>query len=289
MRDVVIVPCFERPEFTRVCLEYLSRARGIDDKELWLCQDAHDPYDGTFDAMLPVVDYAYETFPNNFVHKMIACHNTYGNSKNLLHSMRLAYLSRAPRVFLVEDDIMVMPDFFEWHEEVLCASEFPFVSCATSLNKSAHFPINGRHSMDESFQSPDAYYIATSAYSSHAAAFTRSNLGEVVQRFANDTTYECLRSGAEQDILIQGLMASTPNCGSAWPYIPRAYNVGIYSYHISGMRFNGSFEEKVNAVRSVIKDPEKLKSMAYGNQTVTSVPDNMPARIGPIYNTQRYR
>ena len=58
MRDVVIVPCYERPEYTRICLEYLSRARGIEDKEVWLCQDSHDgglminPYDVPQDVHL---------------------------------------------------------------------------------------------------------------------------------------------------------------------------------------------------------------------------------------------
>ena len=43
MRDVVIVPCYERPEYTFLCLQYLSRARGIHDKDVWICQD--DPRD----------------------------------------------------------------------------------------------------------------------------------------------------------------------------------------------------------------------------------------------------
>ena len=41
MRDVVLVPCYERPEFTRLCLQYLSHARGIEDKEVCLFIDNH--------------------------------------------------------------------------------------------------------------------------------------------------------------------------------------------------------------------------------------------------------
>jgi hypothetical protein len=239
--------------------------------------------------MVPCVDFGIWNFRERFKYEIRQDSSgfkkdTYGNSKNLLDSLKRAYDSGAERIFLVEDDIMVAPDIFEWHETVLNEVD-PFVSCATLLNKSAHFPINGREAMDESIKDPNAYHVSHHAYSSHAAAFKRKNLKHVVEFLANESTYEKLSSGNEQDIQIQKIMALPffINKGSAWPYVPRAFNVGMYSYHINtGMKFNGTFEEKCDALRKAVTNPEKLRSMSAGNQTITSVPTEFVSRTGSL-------
>jgi len=285
MRDVVIVPCYERPEYTQLCLQYLAQARGIQDKEIWLCEDSHvsEPED-RMKNMLPVVAYGYNTFAH-FQHYVQLAHATYGNSFNLVGSLQRAYESGAERIFLVEDDIIVAPDIFEWHEEIL-ADANPFVSCATALNKSAHFQINGPMAMDETYKNPNAYVRHLGPYSSHAAAFMRENLGRVLDRLTKGLEWGEWRSGCEQDLCIQKIMqlVTFPNRGSAWPYVPRAYNVGVYSYHINtGQRLYGTREEKVRALDTVIKDPERLRDMSANNSAVTPIPAAWPVRTAPIH------
>jgi hypothetical protein len=297
MRDVVIVPTYERPEYAWVCLEYLSRARGIEDKEVWLCQDNHedgfvvDPMDAPEDSRKLALFFG-QTFKNRACWYCATPHNTYGNSQNLVNSMCRAYESGAERIFLIEDDIMVAPDIFEWHEEVLRFVN-PLVSCATAINKSAHFPINGRYSVDESIQDPEAYHRSATAYSSHASAFTRENLGLLLLRIESQLEWGEWRQGMEQDLLIQKIMESFSfeNCGSAWPYVPRAFNVGMYSYHInSAMKFNGTLDEKVSALRSAIVNPEKLRYMSADNQAITPVPAVFEERHTPkLHELKRYR
>ncbi|MGH7749234.1 MAG: hypothetical protein ACREQ5_31380, partial [Candidatus Dormibacteria bacterium] len=189
----------------------------------------------------------------------------------------------ADRVFLVEDDIMVTPDIFRWHEAIL---EQPnvFVSCATAVNKSAHFPINGQYAMDESFQDSSAYYLSESAYSSHASAFQRESLGFVVAELANQQTYGRLKPGEEQDLLIQKFKKK-----SAWPYVPRAFNFGWHSYHISGQKLTGSLEERVVFLRKIVRDQEMLRQVSYNNQAVTAVPSRLHEWNGSVYNVQRYK
>ena len=291
MRDVVIVPCYERPEYTHVCLEYLSRARGIENKDVWLCQDQHvyDSFGRSVSNMVPCVDFGIWNFRERFKYEIRQDSSgfkkdTYGNSENLITSLREAHDSGAERIFLVEDDIMVAPDIFEWHEAILEEVD-PLVSCATSLNRSAHFQLNGRNAMDESVKDPNAYKRVWGPYSSHASAFNRQNLGELLVKIDQALEWGTWRSGAEQDILIQHIMGliDFPNGGSAWPYVPRAFNVGMYSYHINtAMKFNGTFEEKCDAVRRAVVDPEKLCSMSGGNQTITPVPTEFVARTGPL-------
>ena len=63
-RDIVIVPTYDRPEYLWVCLQKLSAAHGVQDKEIWVCEDNHsDGKDGwaTFN-MVPVMEEARRLF-----------------------------------------------------------------------------------------------------------------------------------------------------------------------------------------------------------------------------------
>ena len=295
MRDVVIVPCYERPEYTFLCLQYLSRARGIHDKDVWICQDQHkDTGPSIVGAMLEVRDRA-DCYFIRLRYQLHARHDTYGNSQNLVDSLRDAYDTGAERVFLVEDDIIVAPDIFEWHEAVLKDSD-PLVSCATLVNKSAHFHINGPQVMDETYQDPAAYVRIGAyssppmPYSSHAAAFKREHLGDILDYLSRRPIEWA--PGIEQDLLIQQYPGCLqyPNRGSVWPFVPRAYNIGWRSYHINtGVKFNGTLEEKTNALESVIRDPQKLREMSANNSAVTVLPEQWPVRTGPVVNVQKFR
>jgi hypothetical protein len=287
MRDIVLVPCYERPEFTRLCLQYLSRARGIEDKEVWLCQDNHDVNQADIMmAMFPVADYGLSLFPNRFHHIQLAEHHSYGNSRNLVASLEYAYKSEAKRIYLVEDDILVAPDFFSWHEAVLEQPDV-FVSCSTALSKSAHFQINGPQAMDETYQDAAAYYLAEGPYSSHAVAFTRECLGVLLKYGLS--IIDDWHSGWEQDIVTQKFLRYN-RYKSAWPFMPRAYNIGWYSYHINtGRKFTGSLGEKVQAIHETIANASALRAISANNTAVTPLPEHWPVRMKDVHNVQRLR
>ena len=286
MMDVVIVPCYERPEYTFLCLVYLSRARGITDKEVWLCQDQHKDGPIVVPFMTEVLAQAEEYIPH-IKYRLHETHNTYGNSKNLIDSLKDAFDTGAERVFLVEDDIIVAPDIFEWHEAVLDEVGV-FVSCATGLNKSAHFQINGPQAMDEGYHDPSAYLKVCGPYSSHAAAFKREKLGFLLGYIEGQSSVPWA-PGHEQDLVTQKYLRTT-KWESAWPYAPRAYNVGWRSYHINtGSTFNGALQQKVRALENTIRDPQKLKEMSANNSAVTLLPEKWPVRLEPVRNVQRFR
>ena len=298
MRDIVTVPCFERPEYTALCLSYLSQARGIDDKEVWLHVDNHGGLaldNPQFNAMVRVAQTGYKMFPDRFHFFTQEEHKTYGNSKNIVTSLQMAYDVGAERIFLVEDDIMVAPDIFDWHEAVLEEPDV-FVSCATALNKSAHFQINGPQAMDESLHDPSAYLKVCGPYSSHCAAFKRDNLGRLLSYLTKAENKWA--QGTEQDLLTQRVMQGSTlpffdeseRLYSAWPYVPRAYNVGWRSYHINtGMSFNGTLEEKVAALEATIRNPTRLREMSANNGAVTPLPEKWPMRTEPVRNIQGFR
>jgi hypothetical protein len=113
-------------------------------------------------------------------------------------------------------------------------------------------------------------------------------LGLILKEADNKDFLKSLGPGNEQDIFIQRFMprvriynpklmssvaADSPylvfpdvSVGqgfSVWPYVPRAYHMGWYSYHrTAGMKFNGTLEEKIAALRAAVSDPQKIKAMA---------------------------
>lgn len=287
MRDVVLIPMYERPEFTRLCLQYLSRARGIEDKEVCLFIDNHKGKDfrEIFEAQQPNLQLAAGLFPNRYSTSYQEAHESYGNSRNVVDALKFGYNIGAERVYLVEDDILVAPDFFSWHEAVL---EEPnvFVSCSTALSKSAHFQINGPQAMDETYQDPAAYYLAEGPYSSHAVAFKHVKLGGLVSYL---TAFDTWQSGFEQDLLTQRYLRIVHG-KSAWPFMPRAYNIGWYSYHINtGRKFTGTLAEQSAAIERVIKDSYALRDVSANNSAVTPLPERWPVRLDPVRNVQRLR
>jgi hypothetical protein len=287
MRDVVLVPCYERPEFTRLCLQYLSRARGIENKEVCLFIDNHKEksFVEIFDAQRPNLTLINELFPDRAFASCEIAHESYGNSRNVVDALKFGYNIGAERIYLVEDDILVAPDFFSWHEAVLEQPDV-FVSCSTALSKSAHFQINGPLAMDEGYFDPAAYYLAVGPYSSHAAAFKRDNLGLVLRYLSMIDDWH---SGWEQDLCTQRYLASR-GLRSAWPFMPRAYNIGWYSYHINtGRKFTGTLHEQSKAVEETVRDQHALQAISANNAAVTPLPEHWPVRLDPVRNVQRLR
>lgn len=283
MRDIVIVPTYDRPEFLAVCLEKLVQARGIEEKELWICQDFHIEDKNRSAAwheleMVPVLEEARRQFGSRFRYVPRKPHNFYGNSFNLMAAFVEACAAQPRYTFLIEDDVMVMPDYFQWHA---AAQEKwnPFVSCAGRINRSLNFALNGPEAIDESCRDGVACVSSLQAYISWATCFTSSSLRRILLTAAGANFFSwadqsCCgaRPGHEQDIVIQEMMKRVKTLSSVWPYVPRAYHMGWHSYHRpAGVKFNGSLSERVDALRKAIVDPAKIRDMA-GLQDIDPYP-----------------
>ena len=259
-RDIVIVPTFDRPEYLWVTLEYLLKADGIENKEIWLREDIHTDKPKSFTTemeMLATIRYFEKQFPA-FKYKAIEPHTTYGNSRNLIQALNDARQTDAPKVFIVEDDVLVTKDFLTWTDTV--HEKFhPEVLCAGRLNRSLNFAMNGPDAMDESIKDSTMCKSVVGAYISWATCFSRTMLAFVVGNIF-DSEWE-FKPGVEQDMIIQDLMRHY-HIESVWPFVPRAYHMGWYSYHRDGMKFYGTLEEKVTALRRAVTSKEKIRAMA---------------------------
>jgi hypothetical protein len=269
--DVVIIPTYDRPEYLWVCLEKLSKARGVQNKEVWICEDNHSYAPKHFTTqveMLATIREAERVFGiSNIVYRGLPPHSFYGNSYNVFSALQSAYDRASSFVYIVEDDAMVLPDFFEWHEAAQTKWQ-PFVTCAGRINRSLNFEINGPEAIDETIKNTSACVRSRKAYMSWATCFKRESLYWILKHVPEGEDFQ---PGFEQDIFIQNFIRDGHEA-SIWPFVPRAYHMGWYSYHrTAGMKFNGTLEDKVSALRKTIINPSKIKEMA-GLQEIDAYP-----------------
>ena len=254
MREIVIVPTYKRPEMLFYCLS-LIRAF---EKEIPV---AIFPDRGTAEDP-ELVDVVRSFEPDRMVVQFVPEHDYYGNSYNVMEALRWAYSGRWDRVFYIEDDVMVHPDFFEWHRKTHAEFDDIFASMGWVFNH--HAPITD----DLQFQ-PWYYAIGT--------CFSREKLGLVARhatpRYYNDMpgyiekNFKASTLNArvriehfEQDGLIQRIL-DVDKSQTAASGIARCTHIGTFGYNrgwdIREDFFEGcpTFEDRVGRLRKLVGDP----------------------------------
>ena len=229
MRDIVIITSYNRPDYLRLCLDYLSRAAGIENKEIRICIDRGRSLLREFYEVIndfrPALNISTVIRPE---------HSYHGNSFNTLEAYKEAHASAAEFVYLVEDDVLVQPDFFTWHEAVqgLC-------DCLCSIAYRCNRNSEARRDISD----PTAYFVTARDFASVGVCWRRERLEPVIQHarpeyyadlgnyinrtFPNNRFGDCF---TEQDGLIMRVMGVT-NAFTVWPYVPRCYHVGFAGYN----------------------------------------------------------
>jgi len=116
MRDIVIVPVYHRVDYTALCLHSLLNARGMMDKTLYVPMDNH--IDGPDSSRVRSL---VRGMINNFRLRywwIVNEHRDSGYLNCTNQALRLAYDAGAEKIYYIEDDVVVAPDFFEWHDAV---------------------------------------------------------------------------------------------------------------------------------------------------------------------------
>jgi hypothetical protein len=290
-RDIVIVPAYFRPEFLHLCLEHLWDCKEMLSKDVWVYQDIKFDDREKFKAELEETEAVLAYWKRGFGNRLKAAireeNGFYGNSYNVLSAYKKAYETDAKYVYLVEEDVFVMPDFFRWHEAVQEKEDF-FCTIAgkTDVNNVA---FNGETA---------GAYFSSEHYRSLGVCWKRENLKEIVQHavfdyFHNPTPYtlkyfpgsELGLKMMEQDGLIQRIMETTFKV-AGWACLPKAFHVGVYGYHrgigASNM-FVGTFPERTEMLRKAVSDPEWLKKVADFQVDVQAFPTVPPPSWDKVF------
>jgi hypothetical protein len=286
-RDVVLIPCWRRPEFLWHCLENLTRAEGIEQLQVIFRPDhGHDP------AILEVIGEFSGRLAHSAVEVPPRCpYRRTKQSSNILTGYLLAAARTRAFVFMIEEDIMVARDFFRWHYAVQAAEPRLFCSLSTR-NTNRAVPAS---------DDPHLYYRTTLDYCSLGVCFARSVISELIaphvrREYFRDPSAYCARHfpssqvGAgyvEQDGLIRRVQeAQGERHPIAYPYRPRAYHAGFIGYHRAG-RLEGSLPERIRQVGSIIYNSQ---SMRQAIENPEHIADSIPVPLDtPPWQTLQLR
>lgn len=271
-RDVVIVPTYNRPEFLALCLEHLAACPEIFEKEVWVRYDSRNMLGRYWEQTCEVIRQFERKLDLHF--SLCPQHSNSGNSYNVLSAYKDAYDSGAPNVYLVEDDVLISPDFFRWHNAITARHSALFCSVGWHCLRRADIP---RNSMDA-----QGYFLSTTDYASIGVCWPATMLGHVVKHavpdyFQNPVGYLKARfpndplslDFSEQDGLIMRVLREW-RAPVAWPLLRRCSHIGFYGYHRpDGPKLIGEIGDKINEARRIVTDPELLRKcgMRFGGDT----------------------
>lgn len=267
--DIVILPNFNRPEFLTVTLELIQKAHGFE-KFLYLFV-----LDYGFNPELEQI--ALNWHYNKKILKVPKTSFKHTKQSYALYSgYKTALGLGGEYIHLIEDDIFISTDYFNWHKQAQQLK--PFCSIATRNHKV--FPsIIGKLRL--------AY--EHNSYQSLGVCWQKDNLSKALnyfplEYFQNPLEYtkktfpnsKIPLGFLEQDSVINRLMEKD-NLNAIYPYYPRAYHAGFYGKG-RGIRLQGTTAQKVKQIKEIGFDKEKIKNriLAQGNFTPEdSVPVNL--------------
>ena len=259
-RDVVLIPCWRRPEFLWHCLRNLSLAQDSSSHLVIVRADT-----GFAPENLEVVREYSDRQPHLQMRFDLPC--PYRRTKQSANVL-LGYLEAAARtrrfVYLVEEDIMVARDFFLWHRAVHAVAGELFCSIAVKNP-------NRRHELSGN---PEGYYLNRGDYCSYGVCFDRRVLLKQVAPHVNlsymRNPKRYLRSRfpasqvslgfVEQDGLLRRIQEQLDQ-SIAYPCLPRAFDAGFYGYNRPG-GVEGSLASRVQQLDAIIYDRERMRGVA---------------------------
>ena len=271
MHDVVLIPTFRRPEYLTLCLEHIVAAMPQADgwKQVIVTHDQHGMYPDSVEPTRRVVQSFQEKMQIEFSVRLP--HNHYGNSFNCLELYKQGLACTGARyIYLIEDDVLIAPDFFAWHEAVQERGDY-FATVGWNCFRNPAF----QRSND-----PNAYIETNKDYASIGVCWRPENLKTFVAHatpayFANsaaylERTFPKSQYGAgwtEQDGIITRMLEETNDRVVAWPSRSRCFHVGVSGYHrTAGYQFKGqnagrNLEECVAELRAALVS-NRIKSLA---------------------------
>jgi hypothetical protein len=258
-RDVVLIPCWRRPEFLWHCLDNLLRAEGIERMHVLFRPDhGHDP------AIHEVIAAFAPRLGSYEIDTPVRCpYRRTKQSANVLGGYLLAAAKARALVFMIEEDIMVARDFFRWHYAAHAAEPQLFCSLST---RNHNRPV-------ASSDDPRYYYLTTLDYCSLGVGLSRSIIRSLIaphvcRDYFRDPAGYCARhfpdsqvgeAYVEQDGLIRRIQeAQGERHPIVYPYRPRAFHGGFIGYHRSG-RLAGKLSKRIQEVGRVIYNSETMR------------------------------
>lgn len=268
MSELVIVPAWRRPDFLLASLRRLLVANDRQQR-YWVCLDR-----GFSREVVQVADQFVRQMGPSRAQIRRKSHRYKGNSYNVLMSYREALAAGADLVHLVEEDILVAGDYFDFHRRAhdLMPDSFAVSACRNQQFAPGVDPPDLH----------DAVYGHVS-YQSIGVSFQPDRLARVVEHavrsYFNNPVGYCRRhwpnsniapANAEQDGLIHR-MIEADNANTVYPASPRAYHAGFIGYHRKGEQPPGNVDERADRILAMTTDEMNAAAHSYPDHAVVDL------------------
>lgn len=261
--NVVLIPCWKRPEFLHICLDNLTKCEGIKDVHVIFRPDrGFDPDN------LKVIDHFRQHLGSfDTIHTDATSYTDGKQSYSLLTGYHIAANISSDLVFMVEEDVMVSRDFLKYHQRI--HAQEPNLFC--SLSTKNH---NRRVSTTDN---PRSYYLTHLDYCSLGVSLKKEIIQEHITTHISSGYFRsphkyvrtmfrgsCLNgSMCEQDGLIRRIQERHPELPIAYPHVPRAYHAGYYGYN-RPRKVTGTLEQRIAEATINISSPERMRLASLG-------------------------
>lgn len=267
MQEALILPSFNRPEMVWFCLDHLAAIEGIEDVPILVAIDAHKK------KLPPLQEHVqvFMKFPRLNLHwRVLSPHSYEGNSCNLMTAYHaiLQDRPRVERIYMVEDDVMVAPDFLTWHRSV-AAPEVSVGAAAPSHGVFASLGVCFSRAFLE-----EVVVHAVDAYFRQMAVYCRC-------------TFPKSHFGYEQDGLIARILGDRR---AIFAKPPVAQHVGWYGYHRQRSRKpTGTLDERYRTVRDVLQNGPILRRWEkdFGDVSPLCLPLHSEGSVGTVSDADR--
>lgn len=256
MKELVILPTFQRPEMLTVCLEAIRAA---------------EP------------DIAIHVFPDRGTNETEVCarfgavhhltwqHQYHGNTANVLEALKWAdaRLPQPHTVFVIEDDCIIDPDFFTWSRNALTNPPFgeqPFAACGWRYSPDQTIT-DGPDQLLSWYLSVCAALPSSSVHSliAHARPEYYSDMPGYLARIYPSSHRRNSMHYEQDGLALRVAESESKRC--VWPRRPHATHVGWRGYHqIEGLEASGTLAERVEVVRLAVRNPELLTNLMNGGR-----------------------
>jgi len=257
-RDVLVLPCWQRPEFLWHCLDNLTRAAEFDRVHVLFRPDT-----GYLPDNIDVIDSFADRLPSFQISLPPPCpFRRTKQSANLLLGYLAAAAAARQYVFLVEEDTMIARDFFRWHRAVQAAAGPLFCSIATrNPNRAVTAP-----------DDPEGYYLSSGDFAANGVCFDKSVVQRLIAPHVNMAYFRRPKSYlrrhfpasavglgfVEQDGLLRRIQEQS-DIPMAYPCTPRGFDAGFYGYNRPG-GVPGTLPDRVQQLAATIYSPAAMRN-----------------------------
>ncbi len=281
-RDVLVLPCWRRPEFLWHCLDNLTRADGFGSVHVLFRPDT-----GYLADNIDVIRSFADRLSSFQVSVPPPCpYRRTKQSANLLLGYLAAAASSTRYVFLVEEDTMVARDFFRWHRAVQAAAGPLFCSIATRNPNRAVTPP----------EDPEGYYISSGDFAANGVCFDKSVVQRLIAPHVNMAYFRRPKAYlrrhfpdsavglgfVEQDGLLRRIQERC-DIPIAYPCMPRGFDAGYYGYNRPG-GVPGELADRVQQLASTIYSAAAMRQAVDPQYIERCMPVDLQPRH---WNTQR--